>query len=299
MVRESTLLRLTRLIGVVSLAALLSAAPFQAALAQTAPPLSATEAFAVLGAATVTNTGPSIVTGNLGVSPGSAITGFNVSANTIVGPGTVTNGPGLVNGIIHAGGATAAQARADAAAAYGNLTRQACTVNFPPIQQIGGLVLGPGVYCFPSSAQITGTLTLVGGPGAVWVFNIGSTLTTATNSAVIMGGAASDTNVFWAVGSSATIGVGTAFLGDIFAVASITLTTRATVSGRAVALNGAVTMDTNIVASVPPAALCVPFIRTLPLATPPAQCKTPNPDDDDDDDDDRRGHGDRHHRHRR
>jgi hypothetical protein len=288
MVRASTLLRLTWLIGVVSFAALLSAAPFQAALAQTAPPLGAVRAFGILGASTVTNTGASVVTGNLGVSPGTAVTGFNVAASTILGPGTVTNGPGLVHGIIYAGGTVAAQARADASTVYGNLVGQACTVNFPAVQEIGGLVLGPGVYCFPSSAQITGTLTLLGGPGAVWVFRMGSTLTTAVNSAVVIAGDASDANVFWAVGSSATIGVGTAFLGDIFAVASVTLNTGATVPGRAVALNGAVTMDTNIISTVAPVPLCVPFLRALPIAVPPAPTPAPSCDDDRDGDKHRR-----------
>jgi ice-binding like protein len=156
----------------------------------------------------------------------------------------------------------AAQARADASLLYGDLVGRACTQTFPPIQEIGGLTLGPGVYCFPSSALLTGTLTLQGGPSSVWVFKIGSTLTTAVNSSVVVTGGASDTNVFWGVGSSATLGTGTAFRGNILAVASITLTTGAGVSGRVVALNGAVTMDTNNVSAV---------------CAPPNPCSSPLP----------------------
>jgi hypothetical protein len=215
--------------------------------------LGAASTFAVLGASTVTNTGPSIVTGDLGVSPGAAITGFNLSANTIVGvpPGTVTDGPGLVTGTINAASPAAVAAHADAAILYGDLVARPCTNTSGAVAELGGLTLPPGVYCFPTSAAVTtGTLTLNGPAGSVWIFKIGSTLTTAVNSSVVVTGGAPDTNVYWAVGSSATLGTGTAFTGNILALASITLTTGASVSGRAVALNGAVTMDTNTVSAV-------------------------------------------------
>jgi hypothetical protein len=141
----------------------------------------------------------------------------------------------------------------------------ACDHTFAPTDVLGtnhATLAGPGVFCFPSSAQLTGKLTLIGsGP---WIFIIGSTLTTATNSSVVMSGSGNDTDVFWAVGSSATLGTGTAFTGNILAVASITLTTGSSVSGRAIALNGAVTMDTNNVASTCSSGPC-----QHPLPVPP------------------------------
>lgn len=233
--------------------------------------LGAASTFAVLGASTVTNTGATIVGGDLGVSPGTAITGFNVSANKpLVGPGTLTNGPGLVTGTINAASPAAIAAHADAAILYGDLVARPCTNTFGAVAPIGGLTLPPGVHCFPTSAEVTGRLTLDGPAGSIWVFKIGSTLTTAINSSVVVTGGARDTDVYWAVGSSATLGTGTAFTGNILAVASITLTTGASVSGRALALNGAVTMDTNNVSAVScqTAGTCSP--APLPISRPRA-----------------------------
>ena len=197
-----------------------------------APNLGAAQSFAVLGASTVTNTGITTITGDLGVSPGTSVTGFP--------PGVV------IGGAIHAADAVAAQAQSAAVIAYSALVVQACDFNYSLVQELGGLVLTPGVHCFPSSAQLTGTLTLNGsGP---FIFKIGSTLTTASNSSVVVidGSQTCDgSNVFWAVGTSATLGTGTQFAGNILALISITLTTGANVSGSALALTGAVTMDTN------------------------------------------------------
>jgi Ice-binding-like len=201
-------------------------------------PLGSAQTFPVLGATTVTNTGPTVVTGDLGVSPGTAITGFP--------PGVV------LGGAIHAADLVAAQAQGDAGMANARLRAMTC----PPINNLTGQVLGtdvltlpPGVYCFNTSAQLTGTLSLTGaGP---WVFQIGSTLTTASNSVIVVADAGqncSGSNVFWQVGSSATLGTGTRFAGNILALASITMTTGVSVSGSAIALTGAVTMDTNTVA---------------------------------------------------
>ncbi|KTC85717.1 MULTISPECIES: ice-binding family protein [Legionella] len=188
----------------------------------------------ILGATTVTNAGLSVVNGDVDVSPGSAITGFP--------PGTV------LNGAFHAADATAAAAHNEAQAYYNSAVSLPC----PPGNNLtgldlGGRVLPPGVYCFNSSAQLTGALVLSGGPTSSYVFQIGSTLTTASNASVVLQGGVTNGNVTWAVGSSATIGTGTAFAGIIDAVASITLTNSASLRGRAWALNGAVTLDTNIV----------------------------------------------------
>jgi ice-binding like protein len=222
---------MTRRSTIVSLAAIV----LNASGASAQSPLGSAQNFAVLGAATVTNTGPTVVTGDLGVSPGTAITGFP--------PGVV------LGGAIHAADLVAAQAQADAGMANARLRAMTCAA----LDNLSGQVLGtdvltlpPGVYCFNTSAQLTGTLSLTGaGP---WVFQIGSTLTTASNSAIVVvdaGQNCSGSNVFWQVGSSATLGTGTRFAGNILALASITMTTGVSVSGSAIALTGAVTMDTN------------------------------------------------------
>ena len=219
-----------------AVALLLLTASFNPVFAQAAPILGTAQSFAILGASAVTNTGPTIINGDLGLSPGTAVTGFP---------------PGIVNGTIHAADAVAAQARNDANTAYNSLAGQPCNTILTG-QDLGGLTLTSGVYCFASSAQLTGTLTLngQGNPNAVFIFKMGSTLTTASNSSVVLVNGSTACNVFFQVGSSATLGTGTQFIGNIFALASVTLTTNVTVSGRAVGLNGAVTLDSTVV-SVP------------------------------------------------
>jgi hypothetical protein len=211
---------------------LFSTASLKTVLAQTAPPLGTAQKFAVLASSTVTNTGATNLTGDLGVSPGSAITGFP---------------PGLLTGTIHAADSIAAQAQLDASTAFNYLAGEPCTTDLSG-SDLGGLTLTPGVYCFSSSAQLTGTLTLnaTGNPNAVFVFKIGSTLTTASNSTVVINGG-SPCNVYFQVGSSATLGTGTHLLGNIFAGVSITINTGATVTGGSYALGGAVTLDGNTV----------------------------------------------------
>ena len=185
--------------------------------------LGSAQSFGVLGGSAVTNTGATTVNGNVGVSPGTAVTGFP--------PGVV------VGGTIHSNDAVAQQAQDDLTTAYNEIAATPCTVDLTG-QDLGGLTLTPGVYCFATSAQLTGALSLdaLGNPNALFLFKIGSTLTTASGSSVtvINGGSACD-SVFWQVGSSATIGTGTSFAGDILALISITLTTGANTSGRALA----------------------------------------------------------------
>lgn len=227
--------RITTL-AAIALLLLISALPVQAGpTIATAPNLGVAGSFAVLAYSTVTNVGASIVSGNLGVSPGTAVTGFP--------PGVV------INGTIHSADALAAQAQADATAAYLQLAGQACDVTYPLVADIGGTTILPGVYCFPSSAGITGQLILdgQGDPNSVWVFNIESTLVTAPASSVLLINGANPCNVFWRVGSSATLDTTTRMQGHIFALASISVNTGATQQGGLYALNGAVTLQFNLV----------------------------------------------------
>ncbi len=198
-----------------------------------APSLGAAGSYAVLAGSTVTNTGPTSANGDVGVSPGTSITGFP--------PGIVTSGS------LRSADLPTNQAQLDLTTAYnavaGQLTDQVLT------SDLGGLVLLPGVYTFPSSAQLTGTLILDGNgdANAVFVFQIGSQLNTATSSVVQLINGASSAKVFWQVGSSATLGTSSAFAGDILALTSISLSTDATTSGRLLARNGAVTLASNVV----------------------------------------------------
>lgn len=234
MLRAPTLPRLTALLAVIVLiVALLAAAGAMASpSAQTAPGLGSAASFAVLGGQTVTNTGPTTIFGDLGVSPGTAITGFP--------PGSVTAGA------THAADAVALQAQSDVTIAYDDLAGQACTDDITG-QDLGGQTLTEGVYCSTSSAQLTGTLTLdaQGNADAVFIFAMVSTLTTASDSSVSVINGGTACNVFWQVGSSATLGTTTDFVGNILALTSIALQNGTSLSGRALARNGEVTMDTN------------------------------------------------------
>lgn len=223
------------------------------ASAQTAPSLGSAQSFAVLAGSTTTNTGPSVVTGDLGVSPGSAVTGFP---------------PGLVvSGTIHGADAAALAAQTSVTAAYNSLASQACNSDLTG-QDLGGHVLTAGVYCFSSSAGLTGTLTLdaQGDANAVFIFKVGSTLTTASGSSVVLINGGSLCNVFWQVGSSATLGTGTSFTGNILALTSITLTTGAAITGRTLARNGAVTLDSNSVTATCATAPAPPGCPTITLS---------------------------------
>lgn len=202
--------------------------------------LGTADLFAALGGSTVTNTGPTILTGNLGVWPGTAITGFP--------PGIV------VNGTIHLGDGVAQQAQVDLTVAYNIIAGEAFNLDLSG-QDLGNRTLTPGVYRFGASAPLNGTLFLdaQGDPDARFDFQIGSTFLVGSNSAVVMINAGDACNVYWQVGSSATLGTSSDVLGHIMALTSITMNTGATIlEGNALARNGAVTMDTNTIAICDP-----------------------------------------------
>jgi hypothetical protein len=202
-----------------------------------APALGTAKSFAVLAGSTITNTGGTAIVGDVGVAPGTAITGLTA---------------GQVTGTIHAGDPVAMQAEADLTTAYNNLAGRPCQHPMTGVD-LGGKTLPPGVYCFGVAAtQATGTLTLdaQGNPNAVWIFQIGSTLTISTNLSTIVIGGGTACNVYWQVGSSATINVGAQFSGNVLAQASITLLTGASVSpGRTLTQTAAVTLDTNVISN--------------------------------------------------
>jgi hypothetical protein len=233
--------------------------------AATTPDLGTAADFAAVAATTITNTGPTQVTGDLGVYPGTAIVGFP---------------PGIIDGTAYAGVPPADTAAADAETAYNAAAGQPCDVTLSN-PDLGGVTLAPGVTCFSvSNVGLTGTLTLDAGgdPNAAWIIKTGSTLTTASNSAVVLIGGATpcnNNNITWQVGSSATLGSSTSFIGNILASASVTLNTNATSTGSLYGNTGAVTMDSNRVStcagSVGPGggALAGPALSTTPSGSVP------------------------------
>jgi hypothetical protein len=212
----------------------------QNAISGSAVPLGSDATFAVLAASTVTNAGPTLVTGNLGVSPGTAITGFGA------GNGVVTGGA------VHAGDPTAAQAQLDLTVAYNNAAGRTSPAAVPA--DIGGMVIAPGVYKAPVSLAITGNVTLDGqnNPNSVFIFQMASTLTTSVNSTVTLINRANACNIFWQVGSSATLNTASVFDGNVLASAAISLGTGTTVNGRLLARSGAVSLLSNTVTKTGP-----------------------------------------------
>ncbi|HEY8739524.1 MAG TPA: ice-binding family protein [Candidatus Dormibacteraeota bacterium] len=200
------------------------------ALASTPPPLGTSGNFAVLaGTPTVSNTGPTIVSGSLGIFPAASVTGFNP-------PGTV------INGTIEAGTPVAAAAKDDLTAAY--LAAAASPCDFDESNQnLGGQTLTAGTYCQTTAPTLTGTLTLSG--NGVFIFKAGSTLVTAPGASVVLTNGAQPCNVFWQVSSSATLDTTTTFVGTILALTDISLNDGATIAGRALARNGQVTLINN------------------------------------------------------
>ena len=210
--------------------------------------------YAVLAGSTVTNTGATVLFGDLGLSPGTAVTGFP---------------SGIVHGTLNAGNAAAAQAQLDLTTAYNQAAGLQSTGALAGT--VGTATLTSGVYTFSSSALLTGQLTLTGKPGDVFVFQIPSTLTTASGSSIIFinsltGKPMNDPNIFWQVGSSATLGTSTAFEGNILALTSISLNTGATIKcGSALAQNGAVTLQGNTITSCASTVSAVPEPGTMGL----------------------------------
>lgn len=213
----------------VALSCLLAVA---APAAWSTPILGAAQSFTVLGGATVTNTGVTSIVGDVGVAPGTAVTGLD---------------PAALAGTVHNGDAAATEAHRAGLGAASYLDNLAYTVDLTG-QDLGGMVLTAGIYRLSSSAQLTGALILDAQnmADALFVFQIGTTLTTAAAASVSVIRGAADTGVFFDVGTSAVLGAGTLFAGNIVATDSITFNATASLlCGRALALNGAVTLDTN------------------------------------------------------
>jgi hypothetical protein len=203
-----------------------------AGAAATNVPLGTADSFAVLAGAGTTDTGPTTINGDIGTYPTTSMT---------------VTGSETVNGTNHAGDAVTQQAKTDLVTAYNDAAGQGPTS--PIVADLGGQTLTPGVYNSGSSIGLTGALTLDAGgnPNAVFVFQAGSTLTTASSSQVNLTNGAQSCNVFWQIGSSATLGTGSSFRGTVIAMDSITVTTGVTVDGRVLARNGAVTLDNDTI----------------------------------------------------
>jgi hypothetical protein len=218
----------SRLVPLVVVSTAMLAAAWPASVfAATSPQLGTALNFAVLAGSTITNTGSTVISGELGLHPGTSVTGF----------------PPGVSGTKHLTDGVALQAKNGLVTAYTDAAKAPTTADLTG-KNLGGRSLDPGVYRFSSSAQLTGSLTLSG--RGVYVFKIGSTLTTASSAVVRLTNGAQACSVFWQVGSSATLGSTTSFQGNLMALTSITMTTGASiVSGRALARNGALTLHDN------------------------------------------------------
>ncbi|MHB8135431.1 MAG: ice-binding family protein [Anaerolineaceae bacterium] len=240
-------------------------------LAATSPDLGAVGSFSVLGAETVTNTGNTTMPGDLGVSPGSAITGF---------PPGIVNAPGMIRSVPDSAVAQLANAAAFLALSAGD--NAACSGNDygAVTQDLAGLTLTPGVYC-ANAFDLTGILTLdaQNDPNAVWIFRSeGSTLNTAAGGAAsvqFLNGVGSPCNVWWKVASSASIGSGTVFVGNVLALTSISMGTGASVDGRLLVQTGSVTLDNNAINGA--TCLTGPVFVSTPTTAPTSTTPTSTP----------------------
>lgn len=221
-------------------------------LPATSPTLGASGSYSVLAGSTVTNTGPTTTNGDVGVAPGTAITGF---------PPGVAGPPGTV----HSNDASAIAAQADNLIVFGTLD-QTCDQTFGAVDLTTTFPagVGPGVYCSDSSFSLSGNLTLVG--SGTWIFKTVSTLITSPGSSVTGG---DPCNVWWRIGSSATLDTTTSFIGNIFALTDITLNTNATLNGRVLAQTGQVSLDSNTITG--------PICGGAPAATSTATATTTGP----------------------
>ncbi|GAB3938707.1 ice-binding family protein [Micromonospora vulcania] len=231
------------------------AAPTVARAETVQVPLGSAADYAVLAGTTVTNTGLSMITGDLGVSPGTAVTGFP---------------PGQIDGAIHSNDGPAVQAKSDLAVGYNNAVARTTTDIISG--GLGGTTRTTGVYSSVSGTfGIDGTLTLdgQGDPNAVFIFKAVSTLITSADSQVNLINGAQACNVFWQVGSSATLGANSTLRGDILAFTSITVGAGLTIDGRALAVNGAVTLDTDVItlSTCVPGELSITAPETVDLGT--------------------------------
>lgn len=254
-------MKITSRVVVAALAVAVSFGLNSPAIAATAVPLGTAYNFAVLAGSTITNTGPTVITGDLGLHPGSSVTGFP--------PGTVIGNQYIADSV-------ALQAKTDLTAAYVNAAGQTPVTTIPT--ELGGTTLTPGSYdSAAGDFGITGTLTLdaEGDANAVFIFKTESTLITAGSSQVVLINGAQACNVFWQVGSSATLGTDSSFAGNILALTSATLTTGADVEGRVLARNGAVTLDSNVITR----SICAGQAPSVPV--PDADEPIPTDTDDD------------------
>lgn len=273
-------------IGVMGLATFLVASPLTAVPADAARArvtlaaadipgavdLGAASSFSVLGSSSVTTTGNTIIGGEVGVSPGTSVVGFP---------------PGIIkanSGGYHSADTSAANAQLAAQSAYTDAKGRTPTAQYPAADDIGARSFGPGTYQFPTSIGITGTVTLDGGgnPQSVFIFQAGSTLIAEPYSKVILTNGAQATNVFWQVGSSATLKTGSTFAGTVVAQASVTVESNVSVEGRTIALAGAVTLESDTFETAP-ASSPAPGNQSLPqtseesnsLTTPPSAAVPP------------------------
>ena len=221
------------------------------ATSSTTPQLGTAAGVSVLAGSTVTNTGPSVLASELDVSPGTAITGFP---------------PGIAHGATHSADAAASGAQNDLTIAYNDAAAAESTATVPDVGNIGGETLTAGVYGSASSMLVDGTLTLngAGNPSSVFIFKAGSTVVTGSASRVVLENGAQACNVYWQVGSSATLGTDSTFVGTVMALTSITATTDVTVDGRLLARNGAVTLDSDTITPTS----CTTTVSTKPVVAP-------------------------------